>query len=90
MNAPLAKGTLIVLGLAAQVWAEDARIHKKILRSEACGTTGLEKITLIMSSQEIENVMKIDKTSKYSSLFIKGITQKIKQKKKEMDFLACY
>lgn len=85
MNAPLAKSTLIALGLAAPVWVEDARIHKKILRSEASGTSGLEIITLIMSSREIENVLKTDKSSKDFSLFIKGITQKMKQKKKEMD-----
>ena len=66
---PLAKSVLIPLGLTAAASAADARIHKKILSS---GT-----ITLIISKDEIEDIMKIVKCFGDSSLLLKGVNETI-------------
>ena len=55
---PLAKGLLIALGLTAAV--ADAGIHKKIL--------GTIVTTLIISNDEMENIMKIVKFLENSGL----------------------
>ena len=81
---PLAKTVLIPLGLTSAASATDAAIQKKILGS---GTT-----TLIISNEEMNDVMKIFKSLEESGLLIKGIIETIKnaQKNKKEDFLVCY
>ena len=54
VNKPLAKSVLIPLGLTAAASAADAGIRKKFLGS---GTT-----TLIISNDEIEDIIKIVKS----------------------------
>ena len=71
---PLAKSILIPLGLTA-VSATDAAIHKKMLGS---GFT-----TLIISNEEINDIMKILKSLEESGLLIKGISETIKNEAKE-------
>ena len=73
---PLAKSVLITLGLTAAAWATDAAIHKKMFGS---GNT-----TLIISNEEMNDIMKIVKSFEESSLSIKGVSETIKntQKKK--------
>ena len=81
---PLAKTVLIPLGLTSAASATDAAIQKKIFGS---GTT-----TLIISNEEMNDVMKIFKSLEESGLLIKGIIETIKnaQKNKKEDFLVCY
>ena len=64
---PLAKSVLIPLGLTAPTSAADAGIHKKSLGS---GTTAL-----IISNNEMEDVMKIVKSFEDSRLLLKGVTE---------------
>ena len=60
----LAKSVLIPLGSAAVASAVDVGIHKKILGS---GTT-----TLIISNDEVKDIMKIVKSLEDSSFLLKG------------------
>ena len=66
---PLAKRVLIPLGLTAAASAADAGIHKKILGS---GNT-----TLIISNNEIEDIIKIVKSLGDSGLLLKGVTETV-------------
>ena len=72
---PLAKSVLIPLGLTAAASAADAGIHKKILGS---GNT----TTLIISNDEIEDIIKIVKPLKDSLLLLKGITESVQNEVK--------
>ena len=71
---PLGKSVLIPLGLTAAASAADAGIHKKILGS---GTT-----TLIISNNEMENIIKIVKSFQDSGLLLKGINDTIQNEAK--------
>ena len=73
--APLAKSVLLPSGLSAGMSAADAAIQKNIYES---GTTAL-----IISNEEIEYIMKIDKSLKASGLLIKGISDTIKNEAKK-------
>ena len=66
---PLAKSVLIPLGLTAAASAADAGIHKKILGS---ATT-----TLIISNDEMEDIIKIVKSLEDSGLLLKGVSETI-------------
>ena len=81
---PLTKSVLIPLGLTAAASAADAGIQKKILGP---GTT-----TLIISNEEINDIIKIVQALQYSNILLKGVTKTIKNERKEqkVDFLACY
>ena len=81
---PLAKNALVPLGLSVEMWAADAAIQKNIYGS---GTT-----TLIISNEEMEDIMKIVKSLEESGLLIKGISETIKMKQKNTkdDFFQCY
>ena len=81
---PLAKSVLIPLGLTAAASAKDAAIHKKMFSS---GVT-----TLIISNEEINDIMKMIKSLEESVLLITSISEakKMKQKKKKEDFSVCY
>ena len=70
----LAKSILIPLELTAAVTATTG-IHKKMFGS---GTT-----TVIVSNEEINDIMKIVKSLEESGLVIKGISETIKNKAKE-------
>ena len=56
---PLAKSVLMPLGLTAAASAADAGIHKKILES------GHNNTTLIISNDEMDNILKIVKILMY-------------------------
>ena len=68
---PLAKSVLIPLELTAAASAADAGIHKKILGS---GNT-----TLIISNNEIEDIIKIVKSLEDSGLLLKGVTETVQK-----------
>ena len=72
---PLAKCVLIPLGLTAATSAADVGIHKKILGS---GNT-----TLIISNNEMEDIIKVLKSLEDSGLLLKGITVTVQNKVKE-------
>ena len=72
---PLAKRVFIPLGLTAAVSATDTRIHKKILGS---GTT-----TIIISNDEIEDIIKIVKSREDSGLSLKGVSKTVENEAKE-------
>ena len=77
---PLSKSILIPLGLTAATSAAEARIHQKILGS---GTT-----TLIISNEEMNDIMKIVQALEDSNILLKGVTKTIKNetKNKKEDF----
>ena len=70
---PLAKSALIPLGLTTS--AADAGIHKKIL--------GSVTTTLIISNNEMEDIIKIVKSLKDSGLLLKGVNETIQNEIKE-------
>ena len=71
----LAKSVLIPLGLTASVSAADAGIHKNVFRF---GTDSLEltqQKTLIISNEEIEDVMKQVKFPEESGLLKNSVSK---------------
>ena len=64
----------IPLGLTA-AWAIDAAIYKKMF--------GSGETTLIISNEEINDIMRIVKSLEESCLFIKGVSKTIKNEAKE-------
>ena len=72
---PLAKSVLIPLGLTAAASAADAGIHKKILGS---GNT-----TLIISNEEMNDIMKIVQALEDSNILLKGVTETVQNEVKE-------
>ena len=72
---PLAKSVLISLGLTATASTTDAAIPKKMFGS---GTT-----TIIISNEEMNDIMKIVKSLEESCLLIKGVGQTIEDEAKE-------
>ena len=73
---PLAKSVLIPLGLTAAASAADSGIHKKILGSR----------TLIISNDEMEDIIKVVKSLENSGLLLKGVSETIQNEAKEL----CY
>ena len=73
---PLAKSVLIPLGLTAAASAADAGIHKKIVGS---GNT----TTLIISNNEMEDIIKIVKSLEDSALLLTGVTETVQNVVKE-------
>ena len=73
---PLGKSVLIPLGLTVAASAADAGIHKKILGSG-------NMTTLIISNNEIEDIIKIVKSLEDSSLLLKGVSETIQNEAKE-------
>ena len=69
---PLAKSVSVPLGLTAAASAADAGIHKKILGSGRCHSSSSASHnarTLIISNDEIEDIIKIVKSLEDSGLF---------------------
>ena len=74
---PLAKSVLIPLGLTATASAADAGIHKKILGS------GDNSTTLIISNDEVDDILKIVKSLENSGVLLKGVSETIQHEAKE-------
>ena len=72
---PLAKNILAPLGITAAASAIDAGIQKKIHGS---GTT-----TLIISNEEMNDIMKIVQALEDSNILLKGVKKAIKTQTKE-------
>ena len=75
---PLAKSVLIPLGLTAAASAADAGIHKKIL-----GSGHNNNATLIISNDEMDDILKIVKSLEDSRVLLKGVSETIKNEAKE-------
>ena len=71
----LAESVLIPLGLTAAASAADAGIHKKLL--------GSRNTTLIVSSDEIEGIIKIVKSLENSGLSLEGVIETVQNEVKE-------
>ena len=74
---PLAKSVLVPLGLTAAVSAADAGVHKKILGS------GHNNTTLIISNNEMDDILKIIKSLEDSGVLLKGVSETIQNEAKE-------
>ena len=72
---PLVKNVLAPLGLSAAMSAIDGSIKKKILGS---GTT-----TLIISNDEMDDILKIVKSLEDSNVLLKGVSETIQHEAKE-------
>ena len=72
---PLTKSILIPLALTAGASASDAAIHKKMFGS---GIT-----TLIISNEEMNDIMKIVKSLEEFDVLIKGISKTSRNEEKE-------
>ena len=68
---PLAESVLIPLGLKASASATDAAIHKKIYIT-----------TLIISNEEMNDIMKIFESREESGLLIKSVSETIRNEGK--------
>ena len=76
MIKPLAKNVLIPFGLTAAAAAVDAGIHTKILGP------GHNNTTLIISNDEMGDIIKIVKYLKDSRLLLKGVTKTVQNEVK--------
>ena len=72
---PLAKSVLIPLGLTLAASATDAAIHKKMF--------GSSNTRLIISNEEMDDIMKMIKSLEESGLLIKGVSETSKNEAKE-------
>ena len=72
---PLAKSILIPIGLTVAASATDGAIHKKMFGS--CN------MTLIISNEEMSDIMKIINSIEESRLLTEGVGQTIKNEAKE-------
>ena len=68
---PLGKHVLIPLGLTAAASAADEGIHKKVLGSG-------HNTTLIISNNEMKDILKIVKSLEDSGLLLEGVSETIK------------
>ena len=75
VEMPLAKNVLAPLGLSAAISAIDGGIKKKVLGSGAT--------TLIVSNDEIDNILKIVKSLENSGVLLKGVSETIQHEAKE-------
>ena len=72
---PLTEIVLIPLGLTAAASAADAGIHKKIL--------GSSNTTLIISNEEMNDIIKIVQALEDSNFLLKEVTETVKNETKE-------
>ena len=72
---PLAKNVLATLGISAAMSAIDGSIKKKVLGSGAT--------TLIISNDEMDDILKIVKSLENSGVLLKGVSETIQHEAKE-------
>ena len=81
----LAKSVLIPLGLKAAASALDAAIHKKMFESGCPSDLTSRTVTLIVSNEEMNIIMKIVKSLEESGLVIKGVSETIQNEAKKQN-----
>ena len=77
---PLAKNVLVPLGVTAAAWAIDAGIPKKQKKQQKHGSGNT---TLIISNEEMNDIMKIIQALESSDILLKGVTKKIENETKK-------
>ena len=89
---PLAKRVLIPLGLTAAASATDAVIYKKMCGSGRPSDLASCMATLIISNEEMNDIMKIVKSLEESGLLTKGVSETIEDEAEEekRGFLGMY
>ena len=83
---PLAKSIPILLRLtvaAAAAAAEDAGIHQTILGLDCPSSCALHNTTLIISNDEMEDIIKIIKSLEDSGLLLKGVGETVQNEARE-------
>ena len=90
---PLAKSVLVPLGLTAAASTADAGIHKKILGSSKRPLDSVlphNNTTLIISNDEMDEILKIVKSLEDSRVLLKGVSETIQHEAKEQkgEFLS--
>ena len=83
---PLAKYVLIPLGLTAAASAPDSGIHKKILgsgRRHSSSSASHNNTILIISNDEMEDIIRIVKSLEDSGLLSKRFSETIQNEAKE-------
>ena len=78
---PLAKNALVPLGLTAAMSSIDGTIKKKMLGSGA--TKGAGTTTLIISNDEMNDIIKIANSLEVSGVVLKGVSEAIQREAKE-------
>ena len=83
----LAKSVLIPLGLTAAASAADAGIHKKVLGSghNRPSSSASHNTTLIISNDEMEDIIKIVKSLEDYGLLLKGVSKTVQNEAKEQN-----
>ena len=76
---PLAKSVLLPLGLTASASAADPGIHKKVLGSGSDHNNTI----LIISNDEMDDILKIVKSLEDSGVLLKGVGETIQNETKE-------
>ena len=89
---PLAKTALIPLRLTVAASATDAAIHKKMFGSGHPLDLASSMTMLIISNEEMNDIVKVVESLEKSGLLIKGVSETIKNEAKEQkaDFSVCY
>ena len=80
---PLAKSVLIPLGLTVAASATDAANHKNLFGSRRPSDLASRATILIISNEEMNDIIKTVKYLEESGLLIKGIRETIKNEVKE-------
>ena len=78
----LAKNVLAPLGITAALSAVDAGIQRKNKKKNK-KKHGTVTTTLIISNEEMNDIMTIDEALEYSNILIKGVTKTIKNETRE-------
>ena len=77
---PLSKSVLTTLGLTTAASAGDEEIHRKILAS---GKHNIDNTILIISNDEMEDIIRIVKSFEDSGLLLKGVSETFPNETKE-------
>ena len=77
LGIPLSKNALAPLGITAAASAIDAEIQKKKIHGS--------ETTLIISNEEMSDMIKIVRTLEDSDILLKGVTKKIKKETKNQE-----
>ena len=82
---PLAKNVLAPLGVTAAASAIDAGIQKKKIKNEKIKNKihGSGTTTLIISNEEMNDIMKTVQALEDSNILLKGVTKTIRNETKE-------
>ena len=86
----MAKIVLISLGVSSEVSAADADIQKKIYGSGHPSDLASHTTTLIISNEEMEDIIKIIKSLEESGLLIKAVSKTNKNEAKKNKKRSCF